>query len=172
MKSNCPRTLHGAPANCHSKAPVEKGGKGVLDLKARNESIHLVNFGVLAQFEPDQAANWATLLLHRLSKSVRLGDRADDNARLNILIQSWDANKSKWPKHHVAMLKTARKYGHLFDTVEPSREVAGMLPAYHHIAPQPGTRQVNNSQASKCLRETHHVKTINDIFSIATRLQD
>ncbi|KAJ7208523.1 hypothetical protein GGX14DRAFT_334299, partial [Mycena pura] len=69
------------------------------------------------------------------------------------------------------MLATARKYGYIFDTVEPGREIAEMLPAFHHIAPQPGTRQVNNSQASKCLRETHHVKTTKDLLSVAIRLQ-
>ncbi|KAJ7220661.1 hypothetical protein GGX14DRAFT_353968, partial [Mycena pura] len=69
------------------------------------------------------------------------------------------------------MLATARKYGYVFDTVEPSLEIAEMLPAFHHIAPRPGTRQVNNSQASKCLRERHHVKTAKDLLGIANRLQ-
>ncbi|KAJ7229976.1 hypothetical protein GGX14DRAFT_343684 [Mycena pura] len=69
------------------------------------------------------------------------------------------------------MLATARKYGYTFDTVEPSLEIAEMLPAFHHVAPQPGARQVNNSKASKCLRDTHHVKTTGDLLSIATRLR-
>ncbi|KAJ7210372.1 hypothetical protein GGX14DRAFT_301462, partial [Mycena pura] len=140
-------------------APVEKGGKGVLDLQARNEAIQLVNFGVLANFEPGETANWAVLALHRLSKHVRKGDRVDDAARLNILLQSYDTSRLQWPKHQASMLATARKYGYTFDTVEPSLEIAKMLPAFHHVAPQPGTRQMNNSKASKCLRETHHVKT-------------
>ncbi|KAJ7226832.1 hypothetical protein GGX14DRAFT_308154, partial [Mycena pura] len=68
------------------------------------------------------------------------------------------------------MLATARKYGYTFDTIDPSLEIAMMLPAFHHIAPRPGVRQVNNSQASQCLRTTHLVRTTGDLLRITNRL--
>ncbi|KAJ7845560.1 hypothetical protein B0H13DRAFT_1647298, partial [Mycena leptocephala] len=48
-------------------------------------------------------------------------------------------------------------------------ELKKRMPIRLHIAVSPEMKKLNNSQASKCLRWTHHVSTVEDLVNMANR---
>ncbi|KAJ7645320.1 hypothetical protein B0H17DRAFT_847069, partial [Mycena rosella] len=70
------------------------------------------------------------------------------------------------------MLKCAKKYGVEFDTCNPSREILGQIPIWHHFGADPDKKQYNNTKACKCLRDNHGVHTTGEGMAILERLSD
>ncbi|KAJ7149859.1 hypothetical protein C8R43DRAFT_887664 [Mycena crocata] len=70
------------------------------------------------------------------------------------------------------MVNAARKYGVEFNTDNPSRELRGLLPLWHHFGEDTSKRQLNNKPQSKCLRENHKVETISEGLTVMDRLTD
>ncbi|KAJ7616836.1 hypothetical protein DFH06DRAFT_906931, partial [Mycena polygramma] len=70
------------------------------------------------------------------------------------------------------MLKCAKNYGTEFDTLNPSREIQGKIPLWHHFGEDPAKIQINNSRACICLRENHGVLYTEQGVSVLSRLRD
>ncbi|KAJ6463823.1 hypothetical protein C8R47DRAFT_992337, partial [Mycena vitilis] len=70
------------------------------------------------------------------------------------------------------MVNVAIKYGVLFHTLNPSREIREALPLFHHFGEDRSKRRINNSAACKCLRAKHRASTQGDGVKISERLDD
>ena len=78
-------------------APKSVGGKGMLDLEARNEAIMLVKAAPLAEMDPEKRAPWAALAIHRLGKHIVKSMNVEPNSIVNFLGQSWHVSRKEWP---------------------------------------------------------------------------
>ncbi|KAJ7018168.1 hypothetical protein C8F04DRAFT_977668, partial [Mycena alexandri] len=70
------------------------------------------------------------------------------------------------------MLKTLKKYGIQFDTLNPSQEIQGALPLWHHTGEDPGKVQYHNTAAANCLRLNHGVLLVRQGMEVLQRLED
>ncbi|KAJ6555771.1 hypothetical protein B0H19DRAFT_840856, partial [Mycena capillaripes] len=70
------------------------------------------------------------------------------------------------------MLRCAKKYGVVFDTLNPSRAIQGQLPFWHHLGMAPGKNQMNNTDPCVCLRKNHQIRSTEDAMSILVRQAD
>ncbi|KAJ7697033.1 hypothetical protein B0H17DRAFT_928743 [Mycena rosella] len=70
------------------------------------------------------------------------------------------------------MLQCAKKYGVSFDTVNPSPQILGQLPLWHHFGQDPNKMQRNNSASCKCLQANHDVWLVHEGLVMLRRLRD
>ncbi|KAJ7185336.1 hypothetical protein C8R46DRAFT_827296, partial [Mycena filopes] len=69
------------------------------------------------------------------------------------------------------MLKCAKKYGVDFNTVNPSNEIKGEIPLWHHFGEDRKKTQHKNAKECVCLRERHNVHLVRDAMAMLRRLQ-
>ncbi|KAJ7117029.1 hypothetical protein C8R44DRAFT_591452, partial [Mycena epipterygia] len=69
-------------------------------------------------------------------------------------------------------LKCAKKYGVRFDTINPSRQIQGMIPLWHHFGEDPQKSQTNNSAACRCLRRNHNILYVHEATTVLQRTED
>ncbi|KAJ7754194.1 hypothetical protein DFH07DRAFT_743998 [Mycena maculata] len=112
--------------------PREKGGIGLLDLEARNEALLIIKAAVLAETDPEKRSNWASLVLHSLSKHVVKPKSVAVESRTHLMIQNIKVNQRDPPALHKEMVRCLKKYGISFETVKPSEDVRRALPIWHH----------------------------------------
>ncbi|KAJ7157686.1 hypothetical protein C8R43DRAFT_883162 [Mycena crocata] len=153
-------------------APRLQGGKNMLDLKARNDALQIMKLKTYLDLDHKTRATWCYLADQRLRRMVTNPDGFDTEALGNCFMQKWKPNEKKWPKRHRGMLRCAKKYGVEFDTENPSQEIRGEIPLWHHLAEDPEKRQTNNSPACKCLRENHGVLYVHEGMAMLQRLRD
>lgn len=92
-------------------APVAKGGKNLLDLAARNEAIQLMKLKSYLELDPGTRATWAYLADSKFAHNIVKSDNVDPESLLNMFLQTWFANRRKWPKHLKGMLCCALIWG-------------------------------------------------------------
>lgn len=152
--------------------PIEQGGIGLLDLKARNEAIDLMWAKEYLQLSPSRP-KWAHIADALLARATNAASKTTDEiARVNPFLQTWGVSthhKKKLPNDLSRMIKTAEKHAVRAAVRNPDEKVKALMPGWYHIGNQPG-RYVANSAAGKCLREVYNVATVEDAINVAARL--
>ncbi|EIW54951.1 uncharacterized protein TRAVEDRAFT_79429, partial [Trametes versicolor FP-101664 SS1] len=67
------------------------------------------------------------------------------------------------------MIQAAKKYGVRCETNNPSRALRRQMPAWYHLGRDPG-RCNENTVASRCLRNAHRVRTVEQCERAADRV--
>ncbi|KAJ7306716.1 hypothetical protein DFH08DRAFT_720738, partial [Mycena albidolilacea] len=140
-------------------APRDQGGIGLFDFEARNEALLLLKAASLAESDTEKRSHWASLALHRLSKTIVKSLSVDEEAKTNLMVQKIKVSQRGPPALHKKMVKCLKKYGLRFETVHPSTELQRAMPLWHHPGEDPRKRQQNNGQKAKCLRRNHTALT-------------
>ncbi|KAJ3979762.1 hypothetical protein F5890DRAFT_1420828, partial [Lentinula detonsa] len=140
-------------------APIEEGGRQLLDLLARNEAILVTWLQGYLNLNKKRAT-WtfvadAILTHHVPSKYTNLEDRE----KINVFLQSWNSNTSKLPKDLRDMISIAKKYGARLEGLTFSREIIRQMPIWLYSEAK-NAHKLRNSKESRCLRQNHNVKTV------------
>ena len=94
--------------------PIEDGGIGILDIKARNEALDLIWLREYLELSPARPA-WAFVANRLMAKAIESAARAvDPGARVNTFLQTWNVSTRKsagLPFDLRRMIKAAGKYG-------------------------------------------------------------
>ncbi|KAJ6552658.1 hypothetical protein DFH09DRAFT_925035 [Mycena vulgaris] len=122
--------------------------------------------------EIDQAkrAPWNYVADTHIARLDKTTSTVQKGSHINMFLQRWSPVRHKLPPHLKDMVNMARKYGTQFDTPNPSRELWGLLPLWHHFGEDPNKRQLNNKSQCKCLRGRHNAHTVGDATTIMARL--
>jgi len=162
---------------------TEDGGKKVLDINARNEAIHVTWLQSYLNME-DNRPTWAFVADEILAADVPIDQKIADTrqARVNQFTQTRHSRmitpkktedpgqppKKPIPTDLKEMLRMAKKYNVKLEAILPSKEAQTKMPVLHHAqVHQPISY---TSEAAKCLRDKHHVTTINDLLAITENL--
>lgn len=146
--------------------PSRAGGKDLLDIEARNESIYLVWTKKLYADESERPL-WAYIALEIIRRSInsKYKTRVRHTERTDPLTQSWNASKRKLPNELKHIETVSKKYGLTIDSPLPSLDVRLKMPIWHHFASYSKSGQ--NSHTANCLKTTHAVHTVEDLYEIA-----
>ncbi|KAJ7626874.1 hypothetical protein FB45DRAFT_680634, partial [Roridomyces roridus] len=139
--------------------PIDKGGKNILDIEARNDAIALLKLRDFLDLSP-RRTEWARIANRRLIKRDVKASKVAESSYVSPFLQSWAPNSRRYPKHMKTALKAADKYGIIFDTLDPPPEIQRALPMFHHFGQDSSKRKRNNGRVFECLRESHAVQTI------------
>lgn len=154
-------------------ASRSQGGKNLLDLGARNDTLQLMKLKSYANLDPETRATWAIICDGRLEKIVtKDSNMREDDVLFNMFLQTWKPDQRKWPKQHKSMLKYAKKYGIKLDTIDPSADIKGNIPLWHHLREDPSKTQQNSTLQCRCLRDRHKVIYVKDAPPVLCRLED
>ena len=88
-------------------------------------------------------------------------------------MQSWEANlrtSKALPRELREMFQVGKKFGVRLDALKLPYTLKLQLPIWYHIGAESSLGRVNNSPASKCLRNTHNVKSVEDVMKVTDRI--
>jgi hypothetical protein len=156
------------------QAPVEEGGKKLLDLEARNQAIDVMWLKEYLNLGPDRAL-WGYIGDAIFAAKVPNSEKnVDPKVRINPFTQSWKTacgKKIKIKPEMKALLDTATTFQVRPEGLAFSREILRQMPIWYHRVGNTRLRLLNSSAASKCLRGNHNVLTVGDAERTASGLQ-
>ena len=167
------RTL--SPVNFETVlAPIQKGGRSVLDIKTRNEAIDLMWLKSYLQFDNNRPL-WALVADAIMAEQVPQSElRTDKAVRLNIFLQNWKTlSGPKAPKTIKKLVKTAKRFtvrleGHTF-----SPSISKQMPIWLHIkADKKSLKRHSKTIAGKCLIKKHKAISVGKIIDLADTLEN
>jgi exonuclease III/ribonuclease HI len=151
-------------------APVNKGGKCVLNIVQRNEAIELTWLRDLIA-PIDKRPEWAHFANELLNYMAQKSPIVQQNAKISTFSQTWKVQIRKLPKALQRILNVAKKYNLKLDALQYAPESLDKLPIWFHIGHDPSAGMKYNTHAAKCLRDNHKAITTGDIRKIANRNQ-
>jgi hypothetical protein len=107
-------------------APVEVGGRNLLDIKARNKAVKIMRAKMYFDFGPDRQiwAKFADAILRKCTPSSEEG--LNDNVKTNPFIQHWKTStgsQTKMSSELRELLTTARDHGIRLEGLALSRDI-------------------------------------------------
>ncbi|KAJ7448282.1 hypothetical protein B0H11DRAFT_1744415, partial [Mycena galericulata] len=151
-------------------APVELGGRNLLDLVARNEAITVTWLKSYLSFGDDRPL-WAFVADEIMAKYGRGGDSAVHEAmRVNMYLQKWRVSRLEPIGPDLKrMINTADKYNVQMEALAVSREAQREASVWYHEKSRADNRLFNSGQAVPCLRVKHRVVTVGDAEILARK---
>lgn len=151
------------------QCPRDKGGLGLLDLRARNEAIELIWLKSYLNFSPSRP-EWAVITDLIIAASAR--PKTVKHARINPFLQTWEATlrgrrSRKLGNDIVRMLKAAKKHNTNLAAIRVAINLQSQLPVWYHIASE---KCPMGNAASRCLLRKHKASTIGDMLRISARI--
>ncbi|TFY69397.1 hypothetical protein EVJ58_g437 [Rhodofomes roseus] len=151
-------------------APITKGGKAVLDIRARNHAIEITWVKEYLDFGPDRPL-WALVADRILARLVpKTEEKIPPTLRQNVFLQSWKVKISAAPARLRKLLETAKKFGIRKEGLAFERSILRSMPIWYHSEAESRLRRLQHSKASKCLQENHHVMSVGDAETLAGNL--
>jgi len=155
--------------------PIMRGGKRVLDTKARNEAIELMKIKSYLNFGPERP-RWAKVADILIAENMPKGQQGrvrDDASRCNTFLQNWTTKKkgnSNLPESLRRMLNVAEKYNVSIDPPVISQNIKREMPVWHHNGFKKDCIIQNNNQWAKCQREVHEIRTVGEMEKYVQRI--
>lgn len=152
--------------------PVDEGGLGLLDVRARNQAIELIwtkKYLTLGDSRPMWALAADVLISLCASREAGAIRR---KAQLNTFLQTWAPalhSASPLPEYLKRMLSTAKKHNVSFAAVKLDASMKKALPIWYHLGATNKLRRLNNTRTSDCLRDCHAVRVVADALRVARR---
>jgi ribonuclease HI/exonuclease III len=141
-------------------APIEVGGRKVLDLPARNDAIYLTWLRSYLDLRMSHRPKWAFAADAIFARNAVSQDSTINlSLRLNPFLQRWTVSARKLPHDLKQMLKVAKKYGVYMDALAPSLDLMRKLPIWHHKYAT-CSRRLFSSRLNKCLKTNHRVMLV------------
>jgi exonuclease III len=156
--------------------PISDGGLKLLDIESRNKAIEIMWLKAFLTLGPNRPT-WAyvtdLIIGESISKSSGL---VSSLAQINVYLQTWKPSlhsRSNLPACIRTMLKTGKELNVNFESLKLSDALKLKLPIWYHIGvDRLLPNRLNNTQASKCLREKHKVKSVSDLIQNIKRGRD
>ncbi|KAF5339714.1 hypothetical protein D9757_015332 [Collybiopsis confluens] len=149
------------------QAPIDTGGKQLLDIVARNEAI-MVTWLQSYLDQSESRATWAyvadALLAHHVPQKFA---NTEERLRINMFLQSWKTKKDALPEDLKKMISVAEKFGTRVEGLAFSREIMWQMPIWYHSEAKQ-TLGIKNKECN-CLRKNHHVQTVGDTETVAKK---
>ncbi|KAJ7586267.1 hypothetical protein C8J56DRAFT_715539, partial [Mycena floridula] len=135
-------------------APIEEGGKRLLDVESRNEAIALMNLKPYLKLGDDRP-KWAILADKIIAKYCLKTQSKDVSALMNTFLQTWYTKVDKLPDLLEMMVRMAEGYGFRFRDIKPTATIRGEMPLWHNPGEDQNKRQNTYAAAGRCLRARH-----------------
>jgi exonuclease III len=152
-------------------APPSVGGRGLLDIKARNKAIKVMRAKAYFDFGPNRPlwANFADALLRKRTPASE--NDLDKSVKMNPFLQQWKTSSghgTKMGKELRELLTTARDQGIRPEGIAISRDILRQMPIWlHREDPKRMGKRELNSDAARCLRDNHKLLTVGDAERMA-----
>ena len=147
-------------------APANSGGKGLLNLKLRNEAIEMVWLRKLLT-PRHKRSSWTDFANAILSHYCSKTPMAKTEARINYFLQTWNINITKLPSHLQRIIKVARSHNLFLDAPTFSPRLLRQSPIWFHMGATPALNRLNNHTNASCLRKNHKVTSVGEMSDIA-----
>jgi hypothetical protein len=151
--------------------PVHQGGKGLLDLSARNKAIELMKVKAYLNLETNKP-RWAMVADELIGRDVsNTPVVVYELSKINTFLQSWaprQKNHRVLPKSLQQMLKVAKSFGVKLDAPTFHPTLQEEMPIWHHKSMDPMKRVQNNSIWADCQRTNHHILTVGEMYRFTT----
>jgi len=152
------------------RRPILEGSLNILDIKARNEAIEIIQLKTYLNFSPLRQ-KWATITDHITLAAAP--PHSVKKARDNPFLQTWTVllrgKRAKGLNGDIKwMLKTVKKCNVNFAAIKMTPHLLAQLPAWYHLSAD--NKPLNNARA-KCLLQKHNVAKVADLVRTSAHLR-
>lgn len=163
-------TAHPAVGMDTLSTTVERGGKKLLNIKARNEAIDLMQakrYLNMGESHPTWAKLADSLIRANINKKWDVKEEeAYQNVFLQTLTVNMRGNRDNLPRSIREMLKTTKKYNVIVSPIQLKPKTRLELPIWHHTG-LVGMKNLGYNMASaRCQRKNHKIKTVGDLLEL------
>lgn len=157
--------------------PMEEGGLGLVDIRARNEAITLMDLKAYLDLSENRPL-WAYVADQLIEKCIPGSDATKEkyvNTTINTFLQTWHpdmSSTSNLPKDIKRMLTIAKKYGVCADAIRVPERVKEQLPAWFHMGSGNDLARLHTRETVKCLKNKHGVRVVGDLMRVARRTKE
>ncbi|RDB23311.1 Transposon TX1 uncharacterized protein [Hypsizygus marmoreus] len=152
--------------------PIEKGGRKVLDIKARNKAITLTWLRDYLKLDT-RRPSWAYVADALINRQILASDNVrDDESKVNMFLQTWKVNtgpSSRLPQDLIKMIKAGKEFNVAFEALAVSEKVKKLMPLWFHPGMAINQRKDNNSAKNTHLRRAHDIVTVGDAVKLVNR---
>ncbi|KIY48682.1 hypothetical protein FISHEDRAFT_58747 [Fistulina hepatica ATCC 64428] len=154
--------------------PKEEGGRGILDVRARNEAAKII---LLQDYLKSGEGRpiWVFFAdeVFRVNAAKQIAQ--DKSSLADPITQTWKVATRKsaaLSKMLKDILWMARKYKVQLAVLNPNEQLQDEMPPWHHPGIQQGYRQRVNYKEDHCLRRHHSVSNVGELKRLAQRHAD
>jgi hypothetical protein len=154
-------------------APEGEGGISLLDMQAQNEAIQVMWLKKYIVLGP-QRPMWALVADVLIEESIAVSAHVDKEVATNTYLQSRSPmtdSRSKLPADIKKMQTVGKKYNLNLEALRIPEEVKKELPAWYHLGAESNPAGFNQSNAPKCLKNNHQVKTVGNLLKMTNQLR-
>ncbi|KAJ3978958.1 hypothetical protein F5890DRAFT_1422050 [Lentinula detonsa] len=150
-------------------APIDMGGRNLLDIVARNEAIMVTWLQSYLDISENRAT-WTYVADALIAQNIpNKYANLEEHSKINIFLQTWKTQTSKLPKDLKNMIEVAKKFGTRLEGLAFPKNITREMPVWYH-AEVPETSKSYNQQQNKCLRENHNVRTVGNMEHEAKKI--
>ncbi|KAF5367240.1 hypothetical protein D9615_010668 [Tricholomella constricta] len=154
--------------------PTKDGGRGLLDIHARNEAIEIMWLKTYLNLGDDRPL-W-TLVADALiaGNTPKTEDRVDRRVRDNVFLQSWKAATTERAGVSLdirSLQRVAKKYKLRPEGLAFSKGIVRQRPIWYHSEAHKRIRRMNHGPISECLKSKHQVRSAGDAEYLAAILE-
>ncbi|KAJ7140526.1 hypothetical protein C8R43DRAFT_892741, partial [Mycena crocata] len=141
-------------------APVDMGGRNLLDIVTRNEAIAVTWLKSYLSFGDDRPL-WAFVADEIMAKTPLGTDtNVDIGLRLNSYLQSWRVKKAELCTDLKTMVEVGDRYNVQMEALGVSRIAQREAVIWYHEKSRSGKALFSMGKAVTCLRKKHEVITV------------
>ena len=154
-------------------APTEMGGRGLLDIKSRNEAIDLMWLKSYLKFDSDRPL-WTLVADALMAINLPQSESSSNKEiRRSVFLQSWKTlTGTKSPKSIKKLFQTAKMFNVQLEGLAFSPSITTEMPIWHHVKADPKIKCLARNNTSKCLVKNHRALKVGEIEKLANSLEN
>jgi len=153
----------------------EQGGRKVMNVTRRNESIDLMWVKQYLSMGPDRP-KWAFMMdeIFRMERPKRAKETHQMIESWNPLTQDWKpkARSANIPRRIRNALRLAKKHGVELEALEPTDETKREMPVWLHRKASREAARIYTTDGAKCLKNKHRTHYMRQLMELIENIPD
>jgi len=154
-------------------APINIGGRGLLDIKSRNEAIDLMWLKSYLNFSEDRPL-WTLVADAYMAVNLPQSEPSSNRGiKQSVFLQSWKTlTGPRSSKTIKKLFQTAKKFAVRLEGLAFTPSITTEMPIWHHTKADPKIKSLARSKTSKCLIKNHKIMKVGEAEELANSLQN
>jgi ribonuclease HI len=154
---------------------IEKGGRKILDIRARNDAINLMWVKDYLRMNTNRP-KWAYMAdeIFRMKRPKRAKSAPEEVANWNPFTQDWQpsSRSRNVPERVKKAMRLAVRHGAQLEAVKPNLETRMELPIWLHRKTNREAARLYKREGAKCLKTKHKTHYVGQILELVANIPD
>lgn len=154
---------------------IDEGGRGLVDIRARNKAIDIMWLKSYLDFGPDRPL-WALVVDVLMVLNVSVSEeKVDPRIKPSPFLQSWktrSSNRGEICQDMTSLFRTVKKFNVRLENIELEKDITLSMPLWLHIEADSRLRRMNGGKVAECLKTKHSIRFVREVVALASAIND